>query len=98
MRGDNGPSKELEDDWAFFGGDTGALQQPDEHMAVHPDNWLALRAFDAVQTQWVLTPEGKKFALDYARAEVAWRRLGMDPKDDDFARIQTLERVVREAV
>lgn len=96
--GGNESNKALEDDWVFFGGDLKDLVQPETDTEVHPDNWLALRAFTAVQTQWVLDNKNRRYALDYQRADICWQKLGLIVEGDDFFKVQHLEQCLRETV
>jgi len=48
-----------------------------EQVLVLPENWDALRAFIAVQTQWRYGPSGHPTGLDYAGCKVAVRALGL---------------------
>lgn len=99
MAGDNfQTSKEVCDDIAFFGGDPKQMEQQETDFFIHPDNWLAFVAFNAAQTQWVLDNKGRKFALNYQNAEIAWQKLNMNVEGDDFRKVQHLERCVRESV
>ena len=94
--GDSAKDDELNDDFKFFGGE---LEETEEKTTfVHPDNWNAFLAFTDVQTQWHLDSQDRRFALDYARAKVAWDLLDYDITASDFFKIQHLEKCVRESV
>ena len=42
-----------------------------------PENWDAVRALLATQTQWRLTPNGRLLGLDYAGARAAVHGAGL---------------------
>lgn len=93
--GDSAKDEELENDFKFFGGH---CETEEKTTFVHPDNWQAFLAFTDVQTQWQLDSQDKRYALDYQRAQVAWKMLGYTLTAADFSKIQTLEKYSRESV
>lgn len=64
-----------------------------------PENWSALRLFDALQTQWqvVATPVGglRYLGLHYPSIPIVEARLGITADADLLGALQTLERAGR---
>lgn len=50
----------------------------------------AFRAFLAACSQWRVSA-GRYLGLDYASADIAWRRLGIECERDDFRHMQVIE-------
>lgn len=72
--------------------------EPDEGLAIHPDNGVAVRLLLACQTQWrtlaistMASAEIRRTGLDYAAVEPAARMAGLTPTTDDFTRLRILE-------
>lgn len=86
-------SKTIDDDEAHFGAPTKVL--PHEHtLFVLPSNHTAVVALTTASSQWQLDNQGLEIALDYARADIAWRYANITLNPDDFAKLQTLERTI----
>lgn len=68
----------------------------EDGVPVWPENWLAVRVFLAVETQWRLVlgfGVGVHLGLDYAGVETAMRRLKIEDEDGElFADLQEMER------
>lgn len=87
-------TSEIEADMAFF-------PAPDEvrqrvllevvDFEVWPENWDALELFLRLQTQWKTGAMGGIFGLDYAGLEAVMRMLGIEQKEEMFAKIQVME-------
>ncbi len=68
-------------------------------MAIHPDNVLAVRLFDAMQTQWTSFTLSTMSSARYIRTGLRYEALdcvarGLDlpyPVGDDFQRLRILE-------
>lgn len=86
-------SKTLESDEAHFGAPIITENKP-TLLWVLPTNWRAVEAITCASTQWVFDKDGVEIALDYARADIAWRYGDVTLSKDDFANVQTLERMI----
>ena len=86
-------SKTLDDDEAHFGAPKAPVTQ-DETLFVLPPNHAAVVALTTASSQWQRDNEGVEVALDYARADIAWRYAGLTLTPDDFTKLQTLERSI----
>lgn len=72
--------------------------EPDEGLAIHPDNGPAVRLLLACQTQWrtvalstMERAEIRRTGLDYAAVEPTARMAGLEITPDGFARLRVLE-------
>ena len=83
----------LDDDEAHFGAPRQAQPKADS-LYVLPENWQAVTALSTAGTQWQLCKQGMELALDYARADVAWRYAGITLTPTDFSKLQQLERLI----
>ncbi|WP_260492413.1 DUF1799 domain-containing protein [Pseudoalteromonas maricaloris] len=83
----------LDDDEAHFGAPSKTKPQADS-LYVLPENWTAVLALSTAGTQWQLCKQGMELALDYARAEVAWRYADITLTPTDFSKLQQLERLI----
>ncbi len=90
--GDLATNKTLDDDLAHFGAPVVNVTPTD--LCVLPDNWLAVKALCTAGNQWQVCPGGVELALDYARADVAWRLADIRLSPTDFDKLQRLERDV----
>ncbi|MEM5546999.1 hypothetical protein [Pseudoalteromonas fuliginea] len=88
-------SKTLDDDEAHFGAPM-AQEAPnkDDTLFVLPSNHTAVVALTTASSQWQRDNQGVEIALDYARADIAWRYANITLNPDDFAKLQTLERTI----
>lgn len=87
-------SKTLDDDEAHFGAPTKDAPQVEETLFVLPQNHTAVLALTAASSQWQRDNDGVEIALDYARADIAWRYANITLNPDDFAKLQILERTI----
>lgn len=85
-------SNTLDSDEAHFGAPTAPVKIIEETLWVIPSNWLAVRAITCASSQWQYDKNDVEIALDYARADIAWRYAGIELKPDDFDKLQVLER------
>ncbi|WP_348772573.1 hypothetical protein [Pseudoalteromonas luteoviolacea] len=86
-------SKALDDDLAHFGAPVEPVKT-EAGLYVLPQNWTAVKALSAANTQWQYCKDGIELALDYARAEIAWRYADIALTPTDFDKLQFLERTV----
>lgn len=86
-------STTLTKDEAHFGGPVVSVKKPAQ-LWVLPTNWKAAQALSIASTQWQYDKDSVEIALDYARADVAWRYSNLLLSNDDFERVQTLERMI----
>lgn len=75
-----------------------ASAEPDQGLAIHPDNGPAVRLFLALQTQWrtlaistMSRADLRRTGLDYGAIEPTARLLALDLDADLFARLRVLE-------
>ncbi|MBQ4864379.1 DUF1799 domain-containing protein [Pseudoalteromonas sp. MMG013] len=88
-------SKTLDDDLAHFGGPvTKQEQSAQSDLYVLPQNWPAVNALTLASSQWQYCKDGIEIALDYARAEIAWRYAELKLTPTDFNKLQFLERTI----
>ena len=87
-------SKTLDDDEAHFGAPKQTAPNKDETLFVLPPNHAAVVALTTASSQWQRDNQGVEIALDYARADIAWRYANITLNPDDFAKLQTLERTI----
>lgn len=66
-----------------------------EAVAVYPENWPAVRAFDALGTQWRMSMAGPT-GLDYAALPAVFDLLGIDDRAGVFADLRIMERAALE--
>jgi len=81
----------------FFGLNLPAEMRRRQCIPVLAQNWDAVMAFCAVQTQWRHGPSGHPTGLDYAACRAAVGALGLKWKDV-FAGLRTMEAEVLEAI
>jgi hypothetical protein len=62
---------------------------------VYPENWTAVRVFDALSTQWRVSMAGPT-GLDYAALPVVFELLGIDDRAAVFDDLRILERAALE--
>ncbi|CAI86623.1 MULTISPECIES: hypothetical protein [Pseudoalteromonas] len=86
-------SKTLDDDEAHFGAPKAPLTKEDT-LFVLPQNHCAVIALTTASSQWQRDNEGVEIALDYARADIAWRYANITLTPNDFEKLQTLERTI----
>lgn len=86
-------STNLENDEAHFGAPQ-TYQAPPTHLWVLPSLWRAVEAITSASSQWVFDKDGVEIALDYARADIAWRYAELALTKTDFNHVQTLERMI----
>lgn len=87
-------SKTLDDDEAHFGAPKNIVPHDEETLFVLPQNHTAVLALTTASSQWQRDNQGVEIALDYARADIAWRYANITLNPDDFAKLQTLERTI----
>lgn len=94
------PPSEADADLAVFMRQAGNEPPPqqDQCVLVLPELKAAVKAFTAAGTQFQRDKDNVEIALDYARADVAWRYLGLTLTPDDFDMIQRIERFVLKRV
>ncbi|MBQ4879637.1 DUF1799 domain-containing protein [Pseudoalteromonas luteoviolacea] len=86
-------SKHLDDDLAHFGAPIEPIKSKTD-LYVLPQNWAAVKALSTANTQWQYCKDGIELALDYARAEIAWRYADITLTPTDFDKLQYLERTI----
>jgi hypothetical protein len=62
----------------------------DQGFEVWPENWPALQAFNAVQTQWS-TGFGGPTGLDYQRVRAGFELAGITPTRELFDQLRLIE-------
>jgi hypothetical protein len=71
-------------------------------FGVWPDNWPALTAFLAVDTQWRAVPAGMSglywIGLDYTAVETGLKAAAIDATPSLWAGLRTIERAARDAL
>lgn len=74
--------------------------EPNDFFAVWPENWPPVLLFNALATQWRLTPMGQRAGLDYAAIPALLRLKGVPRADwpDLFDALQVIEREFLKAV
>ena len=70
---------------------------PDDVCEVWPENWAAVEAFLAVETQWRISPAGGLLGLDYAGVRAALDLLEVPGQRALFVDLQVMERAAIEA-
>ncbi|MEC4091856.1 hypothetical protein [Pseudoalteromonas rubra] len=86
-------SQTVADDLAHFGAPVEPPKAQTD-LTVLPDNWVAATALTTAGSQWQFCKDGVEVALDYARADIAWRYAGLTLTPADFTKLQLLERTV----
>jgi hypothetical protein len=88
-------------DLAQFGADEASIDAmlgPEEKdFGVWPENWDAMRAFLAVQTQWS-TGMGGPTGLDYTRVRSGLELAGVPVTQELFSQLRTLEFAALDAM
>lgn len=87
-------SDTLDSDEAHFGAPAAPPVELEDTLWVLPTNWLAVRAITCASSQWQYDKNSVEIALDYARADIAWRYAGIELSPNDFEKLQTLERSI----
>ncbi len=70
-----------------------ALGPPETDFAVWPENWDAVQAFLAVQTQWATGFSGPT-GLDYSRVRAGWELAGIAVTPELFHQLRIMELTV----
>ena len=84
----------LDSDEAHFGAPAKVSAPKQESLDVLPGNWLAVQALICAGTQWQYDNHGVEIALDYQRADIAWRYSDITLTPKDFEKLQLLERSI----
>ncbi|MCU0842962.1 MAG: DUF1799 domain-containing protein [Thiobacillaceae bacterium] len=66
-----------------------------EAVEVFPENWPAVRVFDALGTQWRMSMAGP-IGLDYAALPMVFDLLGIEDRAAVFEDLRTMERAALE--
>ena len=83
----------LNTDEAHFGAPV-TPNDSEKTLWVIPCHWRAIEALTCASSQWQLDNKGIEIALDYARADVAWRYADIALTPSDFTKVQALERMI----
>jgi len=83
----------IDGDEAHFGAPKQSEELP-THLWVLPTIWRSVEAITCASSQWVFDKDGVEIALDYARADIAWRYSDITLSKADFGNVQTLERMI----
>jgi len=87
-------SNVIDSDEAHFGAPVKVLAPKEAVLFVLPGNWLAVHALTCAGTQWQYDNHGVEIALDYQRADIAWRYSDITLTPKDFEKLQLLERSI----